>query len=101
MRISLFFVCGYLILFTQLAPKKLYVTRQIKKIWVSVWNEVLVNCESLDPNSTKIEGFHKGDNFINDIAFGASLFVYIFPILICVNFLSGPFFFFKCLKMAK
>ncbi len=35
------FLCGYIIiLFTQLAHKKLYVTRQIKKIWVSVWNEV-------------------------------------------------------------
>ncbi len=36
----------------------------------------LVSCESLDTNSEKIVGFYKGDNFINDIAFGASLFVY-------------------------
>ncbi len=35
-----------------------------------------VSHESLDPNSEKIEGFCKGDNFINDIAFGASLFVF-------------------------
>ncbi len=36
----------------------------------------LVSRESLNPNSEKIEGFYKGDNFINDIAFGASLFVF-------------------------
>ncbi len=36
----------------------------------------LARHESLDPNSEKIEGFYKGDNFINDIAFGASLFVF-------------------------
>ncbi len=36
----------------------------------------LVCCESLDPNSEKIEGFYKVDNFINDIAFGASVFVF-------------------------
>ncbi len=30
----------------------------------------------LNPNSEKVEGFYKGDNFINDIAFGASLFVF-------------------------
>ncbi len=36
----------------------------------------LVSRESLDPNSEKIVGFYKGDNFINDIAFGASLFVF-------------------------
>ncbi len=36
----------------------------------------LVSCESLDPNSEKIEGFYQGDNFINDIAFGATLFVF-------------------------
>ncbi len=34
----------------------------------------LVSRESLDPNSKKIEGFYKGDNFINDIAFGSYLF---------------------------
>ncbi len=36
----------------------------------------LVSHESLDPNSEKMEGFYKGDNFINDIAFGVSLFVF-------------------------
>ncbi len=35
-----------------------------------------VSLESLDPNSEKMEGIYKADNFINDIAFGASLFVY-------------------------
>ncbi len=30
----------------------------------------MVSHESLDPNSEKMEGFDKGDNFINDIAFG-------------------------------
>ncbi len=36
----------------------------------------LARHESLDPNSEKIEGFYKGDNFINDIAYGTSLFVF-------------------------
>ncbi len=36
----------------------------------------LVRRESLDPNTEKIEGFYKDANFINDIAFGASLFVF-------------------------
>ncbi len=36
----------------------------------------LFSHESLDPNSEKIEGFCKGDNFINDIVFGVSLFVF-------------------------
>ncbi len=36
----------------------------------------LVSHESLDPNSEKIEGFYNSDNFINDIAFGASLFIF-------------------------
>ncbi len=36
----------------------------------------LVSHESLNPNSEKIEGFYKGDHFINDIAFGTSLFVF-------------------------
>ncbi len=36
----------------------------------------LVSHESLDLNSEKIEGFYKGDNLINDIAFGDSLFVF-------------------------
>ncbi len=35
-----------------------------------------VSHECLDPNSKKIDGFYKGDNFINDIAFGASLFIF-------------------------
>ncbi len=35
-----------------------------------------VSHESLDPNSEKIEGYYKGDNFTNDIAFCASLFVF-------------------------
>ncbi len=53
----------------------------------------LVSLEPLDPNSEKIEGFYKGDNVINDIAFGASLFVFCdlkFPILICRKFLAEP-----------
>ncbi len=37
----------------------------------------LVNHESLDPNSEKIEGFYKGDTFINDTAFRASLFCFL------------------------
>ncbi len=37
---------------------------------MSVWNEVWFCHESLDPNSEKTKGFYKGDNFINDIAFG-------------------------------
>ncbi len=37
----------------------------------------LVRLESLDSNSEKVEGFYKAKNFtINDIAFGASLFVF-------------------------
>ncbi len=32
--------------------------------------------EYLDPNSEKMEGIYKADNFISDIAFGASLFVF-------------------------
>ncbi len=35
----------------------------------------LVCIESLDPISKKIEGIYKADNFIYDIAFGASLFI--------------------------
>ncbi len=34
---------------------------------------ILVSFESLDKHS---EGFYKGDNFINDIVFGASLIVF-------------------------
>ncbi len=36
----------------------------------------LVSLESLDPKSDKMEGIYKADNFINDIAFGASLFIF-------------------------
>ncbi len=36
----------------------------------------LVIPESLDPNSEKMEGIYKADNFINDTAFGASLFFF-------------------------
>ncbi len=36
----------------------------------------LVSLESLDPNSEKVERFYKANNFINDIAFGTSLFVF-------------------------
>ncbi len=36
----------------------------------------LISNESLAPNSEKIERFYKGDNCINDIVFGASLFVF-------------------------
>ncbi len=37
----------------------------------------LVSLESLDPNSEKIEGTYKTDNFIECIAFGTSLFVFV------------------------
>ncbi len=54
-RISLFFVCGYLIiLLPQLAR-------------TNICNQA---------NSDKIKGIYKTDNFTNDIAFGASLFVF-------------------------
>ncbi len=36
----------------------------------------LVSLESLDPNSKKMEGIYKTDNFIKYIAFGAFLFVF-------------------------
>ncbi len=36
----------------------------------------LVSLESLDPNYVKIEEIYKADYFINDIAFGASLFAF-------------------------
>ncbi len=36
----------------------------------------LISLKSLDPNSEKLEGIYKTDNFIDDIAFGASLFVF-------------------------
>ncbi len=59
----------------------------------------MVNLESLDPNSEKMEEIYKTDNFISDIAFGASLFVFFdlntwFPIVICNKFLYGPIFLF-------
>ncbi len=36
----------------------------------------LISLESLDQNSENMEGIYKSDNFINDIAFRASLFVF-------------------------
>ncbi len=36
----------------------------------------LVSLESHDPTSEKMEGIYKTDNFINDFACGASLFVF-------------------------
>ncbi len=62
--------------------------------------------ESLDPNSVKIEGFYKGDNFINDIAFGASLFVFCdlntySQFKLAVNFSQGPVIIFKMVKNDK
>ncbi len=49
---------------------------QIKKMSISMkWS--LVRLESLDPMSEKMEGIYKTDNFINDIAFGTSLFVFL------------------------
>ncbi len=33
-----------------------------------------ISLDFLDPNSEKMEGIYKADNFINDIAFGASWF---------------------------
>ncbi len=54
----------------------------------------LVSLESLDPNSEKIERFYKVDNFINDTAFGASLFVFCdlktYPIVIYNKFPAEP-----------
>ncbi len=35
-----------------------------------------VDLVSLDTESGKIDGFYKSNNFINNIAFGASLFVF-------------------------
>ncbi len=32
--------------------------------------------EALDPNTEKLEGFYKAKNFISNIAFGTSLFVF-------------------------
>ncbi len=36
----------------------------------------LVSLDSLDPNSQKMAGIYKTETFINDVAFGASLFVF-------------------------
>ncbi len=36
----------------------------------------LVSLEPLHPKSDKVEGFYKAKNFINDIAFGTSLFIF-------------------------
>ncbi len=36
----------------------------------------LVSFESLDKKSEKMEGIYKADNFINDIEFRASLFIF-------------------------
>ncbi len=38
----------------------------------------MFSLESLDPNSEKIEGIYKADDFINDIAFGAP---YLFSLI--------------------
>ncbi len=49
--------------------------------------------EPLDPNTEKMKGIYKTDNFINGIAFRVSLcfiyflFKYTFPIVICGKFL--------------
>ncbi len=50
--------------------------------------------ESLYPNSEKMEGIYKTDNFINDIAFGAFLFVFFdlntyLQLKFAVNFSRG------------
>ncbi len=38
--------------------------------------EMKLGFESLDSNSEKMEEIYKTDNFINDIAFGVSFFVF-------------------------
>ncbi len=77
MRISLFFVCGYLIiLLIQLAQKNYMYPGKLGNISISMkWS--LVSLESIDPNSKKMEGIYKTDNFIKYIAFGTSLFVFV------------------------
>ncbi len=56
----------------------------------------LVRLESLDHNSEKMEGIYKTDNFINDIAFGTSLFVFFddlntyFQFKFAINFWQSP-----------
>ncbi len=59
-----------------IGTKKWYVTKQIKKKKSISMKWSLVSHESLDPNSEKIEWFYKRKIFINDVAFGASLFVF-------------------------
>ncbi len=49
---------------------------------------------SLDSNSEKTEGFFKIDNFINDIAFRASLCVFCDLNKYIVIFLGAPIMFF-------
>ncbi len=36
----------------------------------------VISLESTEPNSEKMEGIYKADNFVSDIAFGASLFIF-------------------------
>ncbi len=70
------FLHGYLIiLFNQLAPK-IYVTKQNQEIMSFSMRWLLTSLKSHSPYSEKTEGFYKADNCINDIIFGASLFVF-------------------------
>ncbi len=66
----------------------------------------LVGLESLDPHSEKMEGIYKTDNFINDIAFGTSLFVLFdlnpnFQFKFAINFSQSPVVFFLKFKNGK
>ncbi len=79
-------------------------------MWVHyhiIYSISLVRLKPLDPNSEKMEGMYKTDNFINDITFGTSLFVFFdlntyFQFQFAINFSQIPIiFFFKCLKMEK
>ncbi len=88
-----------------ISTKQWYVTRQIKKIWVSVWNEVWLVLSILIQILKKVEGFYKAKNFINDIKFGTSLFVFCdlntyFQLQCALNFSRGQTFF-KYQKMTK
>ncbi len=76
MRISIFFVCGYLmILLTQLAQKMIYNQTNYENMSISKkW--ILISLEPLVSNSENVEGFYKAKKFINNIAFGTSLFVF-------------------------
>ncbi len=72
----LYFLMPYHITYS-ISTKKRYVARKIKKIWISVWKEIwFKSLEYSWPKSEKLEGFHKSDNFINNIALGTSLFVF-------------------------